>query len=255
MAKVPIQVISRAASVLRAFDGDPQGLSLSEISERVGIARSTVHRLVSALEEEGFLVAASPEGRVRLGPELGRLAALTTRDQKTEVRPLLQHLFERLNETVDCAVLEGDHVRLIDQIASPSHRLQAVSSIDSVFPLHCTATGKALLASLSDEEADGLLPGRLERFTPHTITRRSDLMRELEQIRRSGVALDRDEHSKGVSAAAIAVEDSAGTSLAISVPMPTQRFDGRASEISTLLAAAREAAGAGEFGSALRSYR
>src|SRR4051794_3529892 len=69
-----IQVISRAAQVLRALDGAPEGLSLSQLAERVALPRSTVHRLTTALAAEGLIAAASPNGRVRLGPELTRLA-------------------------------------------------------------------------------------------------------------------------------------------------------------------------------------
>jgi DNA-binding IclR family transcriptional regulator len=252
--KAKIQVISRAASVLRAFDGGPEGLSISEISARSGIARSSVHRIVSALEAEGFLVAASPTERVRLGPELTRLAAMVTRDLKDDVRPLMQYLAGRLGETVDCSVLEGDHVRLIDLTGTPSHPLQAVSNIDALFPAHSTAAGKALLAALPPESLDVLLSARLESFTGRTITRRADLKRELEEVRRIGVAFDHDEANVGISAAAITVEDSAGQSVAIAVPMPTQRFDGRLAEITEILLAARDDARKGRFGNALRSF-
>ena len=148
-------MISRAAALLRALDGQPQGLSLSQLSQRISLPRSTVHRLVNALEREGFVAAASPNGRVRLGTELLRLAEGGRRDIQRELRPLMQQLFDDLNETVDLAVLDGDHLRFIDQIPAP-HRLRAVSGVGATFPLHCTANGKAVLASL-DEEAVNLM--------------------------------------------------------------------------------------------------
>jgi IclR family transcriptional regulator, acetate operon repressor len=233
-----VQVIARAAQILRALDGEPNGLSLSQLSERLELPRSTVHRVVSALAAEGLLAAASPNGRVRLGPEIARLALASRRELRLELRPYLQRLFDTLNETVDCAVLDGDHLRFIDQIAAP-HRLRAVSSVGATFPLHCTANGKALLAELSPEEVARVLPTRLRRFTDATITARADLMAEIAKIRETNVAFDREEHTAGISAAGIALRDPFGALAAISVPMPTQRFEGREAEIADALAAAR----------------
>jgi DNA-binding IclR family transcriptional regulator len=233
-----VQVIARAAQILRALDGEHDGLSLSQLSERLGLPRSTVHRVVSALAAEGFVAAASPNGRVRLGPELARLALSSRRELRQELRPHLQRLFETLNETVDCAVLDGEHLRFIDQIAAP-HRLRAVSSVGGTFPLHCTANGKAILAELGNGEVARVLPTRLKRCTAATITSRAELLAELEIVRRTRVALDREEHTNGISAAGIAVRDPFGTLAAISVPMPTQRFAGREQEIADALVAAR----------------
>jgi DNA-binding IclR family transcriptional regulator len=233
-----VQVIARAAQILRALDGEPEGLSLSQLSERLGLPRSTVHRVVSALATEGLLAAASPNGRVRLGPELARLALSSRRELRQELRPHLQRLFDTLNETVDCAVLDGDHLRFIDQIAAP-HRLRAVSSVGATFPLHCTANGKAILAELARDEVARVLPTRLKRCMPATITGRAELLAELETVRATHVAFDREEHTTGISAAGIAVRDPFGALAAISVPMPTQRFAGREQEIADALVAAR----------------
>jgi DNA-binding IclR family transcriptional regulator len=233
-----VQVIARAAQILRALDGEPNGLSLSQLSERLALPRSTVHRVVSALAAEGLLAAASPNGRVRLGPEIARLALASRRELRLELRPYLQRLFDTLNETVDCAVLDGDHVRFIDQIAAP-HRLRAVSSVGATFPLHCTANGKALLAELTPEEVARVLPTRLRRCTDATITVRADLMTELDKIRETKVAFDREEHTTGISAAGIAIRDPFGALAAISVPMPTQRFGGREAEIAEALTSVR----------------
>ena len=233
-----VQVIARAAQILRALDGEPHGLSLSQLSERLDLPRSTVHRVVTALATEGLLAAASPNGRVRLGPELARLALASRRELRLELRPHLQRLFDRLNETVDCAVLDGDHLRFIDQIAAP-HRLRAVSAVGATFPLHCTANGKALLAELSPDEVARILPTRLRRCTPTTITVRAELVAELERVRETHVAFDREEHTTGISAAGIAIRDPFGALAAISVPMPTQRFEGREAEIAEALGVAR----------------
>jgi DNA-binding IclR family transcriptional regulator len=117
--------------------------------------------------------------------------------------------------------------------------LRAVSSVGATFPLHCTANGKALLAELSPEEVARVLPTRLRRFTDGTITARADLTAEIDQVRETKVAFDREEHTAGISAAGIAIRDPFGALAAISVPMPTQRFEGREMEIAEALVTAR----------------
>jgi len=226
-----VQVLARASAVLRSLHGHPQGLSLSEISRAVGLPRSTVHRLTAALAREGLLEAAGPAGRLRLGPEITRLAQGGRPELREELRPFLAALAATVSETVDLAVLEGERMRFIDQIPAP-HRLRAVSAVGAVFPLHCTANGKAALALIGPERAHALLPARLPRHTRATIGRRSELLGELEHVAATGVAFDREEHTEGISAAAVAFLDRAGRPVALSVPMPTQRFRGRERELA-----------------------
>ena len=233
-----VQVLGRAAAVLRALHGRPQGLSLSEIAREVQLPRSTVHRLASALAHEGFVEAASPSGRLRIGPEIVRLARGSRPELRDELRPFLEMLSRSLGETVDCAVLDGGQMRFIDQIPAP-HRLRAVSAVGASFPLHCTANGKAALALLGPQQATKLLPRSLQRFTPATITGRAELLAELERIAESGVAFDLEEHSPGICAAGIAMSDVAGRIAAVSVPVPAQRFAGREQELQLELIGVR----------------
>jgi DNA-binding IclR family transcriptional regulator len=232
-----IQVIERAAEVLRALYGEPRGLSLSQISERVGLPRSTVQRLVSALVRERLLTAASPNGRVRLGPELTRLAN-SRRELSEDVRPYMERLYREFDETVVCSVIEGDFQRCIEQIAAP-HRLRTEFPVGAVLPLYCTANGKALLAELDDDTIVDLLPARLERCSPNTITSRARLLKELASIREAGVAFDHEERTIGIAAAAIGVRDPFGALFSICVAVPAQRFYDREDEMAAELLAIR----------------
>jgi IclR family transcriptional regulator, acetate operon repressor len=228
-----IQVVTRVTQILRALKDESQGLSLSQLAERVGLPRSTVHRIVTALAAEGFVAAASPNGRVLLGPEIARLSA-ARREFWRELRPYMDRLFDQFEETVDCSVLDGDTVRFVEQIPAP-HRLRAVSVAGMSFPLHSTANGKAILAELSNEEITRLIPARPKRYTKHTIATRAALIKELDEIRAAGVAFDREEHTIGISAAGVAVRDPAGGFVALTVPMPTQRFVGREGDLAAAL--------------------
>jgi DNA-binding IclR family transcriptional regulator len=239
-AKTGVQAIARAGSVLRALEDEPEGLTLAELSQAVGLPKSTVHRLVAALTEEELLGAA-PGNRIRLGGGLTRLGATARQALRHDLIPVLRQLHAEVDETVDLAVLDGAAVRFVDQLSAP-HRLQAISAVGASFPLHCTANGKALLAALPDEQVRVLLPVRLERFTASTITTRAELLRELEGVRRAGVAFDREEHTEGISAVGAAVLDEVGAPVAaLSIPVPTARFErGESRYVTLLTAAARE---------------
>jgi DNA-binding IclR family transcriptional regulator len=228
-----IQVVARVAAVLRALNGAVDGLSLSELANRVDLPRSTVHRLVVALREEG-LVASSASGRTRLGPELIRLAAASRRDLGRELRPYMEQIYAELNETVDLAVLDGARLRFIDQIAA-SHPLRAVSAVGETFPLYCTPNGRALLAELPPDERRRLIGRKLKRYTPHTVTDPARVLREVEEIARTGVAITRNELTDGISAAAVAIRDAFGELATIAVPIPSQRFVGREAEVCAVL--------------------
>jgi len=234
-----IQAIARAAAVLRALEGEPRGLALGELAAAVQLPKSTVHRLAAALADEGLVTLAG--GRIRLGAELARLGAATRRTLRDDLRPVLEELRAQVDETVDLAVLDGATARFVDQVPA-AHRLRAVSAVGAGFPLHCTANGKALLAALPDDQALALLPARLERLTPATITSRAALLEELARIRRAGVAIDREEHTEGICAVGAVVADPAGPVAAISIPVPLTRFAGNEARYA---AAVRAAAAAG----------
>lgn len=234
-----MQAIARAAAVLRALEQAPQGLGLGEIATAVALPKSTVHRLVAALAEED-LVATEPGGRVRIGAGIARLAAAGREALSDRLRPVLLELRRGLGETVDLAVLDGAGVRFVDQLPGPQ-RLRAASAVGEVFPLHCTANGKALLAALPIGQALALLPNRLPKLTPNTIGSRDRLQAELALIRDEGVAFDREEHSEGICAVGAAIFDASGPVAAISVPVPVQRFRGQEGRLARQVKAAASA--------------
>jgi DNA-binding IclR family transcriptional regulator len=221
-----VQAIARAARILAALEAAPGGLSLAQIAQRVGLPRSTVHRIVKALTSERFLVPVSAAGGVRLGPRLAGLASAALGELRQQIRPQLERLSQDVNETVDLAMLDRDKVIFVDQVAAPQ-RLQAVSAIGARFPAHCTANGKALLAELPPEQVEALLPAKLPRLTRNTVTSRAKLLRELQQVRAEGVAYDREEHTEGICAVGKTIADGIGGRAAVTIPLPALRFYGR----------------------------
>jgi DNA-binding IclR family transcriptional regulator len=238
--KSQVQVIARAASILRALEDQASGLSLGQIAQRVDLARSTVQRIVAALEAEKLVIAASPNGRVRLGPAILRLAASVRTDFVSLAHAFLIKLSSELRETVDLAVVKRDHMVFVDQVIGPQ-RLRTVSAVGESFPLHCTANGKAYLAQLERPTIEQLIGRVYEKRTAKTLTRLDDLLKELDAVRKNGVAYDREEHTLGICAAGVALRDTLGNTIAISVPVPTQRFKGNQEIIAARLLATKRA--------------
>jgi DNA-binding IclR family transcriptional regulator len=233
-----VQVVQRAAAILRRLGNAPRGLSLAELATDVGLPRSTVHRLVKALEAEGFVRPVSSTAGFRLGPELLHLASASREWLVAQIHPDLVSLSDKLGETVDLAILSGDRVLFIDQVPRPQ-RLQAVSAVGVSFPVHSTANGKALLATLDDREVRRLLPSRLRRLTCHTITSLDVLLTELAEVRETGLAWDREENDIGICAVGAAVATPIGVAASLSVPVPASRFTGREASLARSLLATR----------------
>jgi DNA-binding IclR family transcriptional regulator len=221
-----VQVITRAAEILRTLRSAPGGITQTELVERIGLARSTVHRLLGALEDEGLVESSGPRGRYRIGPVVKRMADNAWKGLLAEIHPLLEELSRGVFETVDLSVFDRNRVTFIDQVVAP-HRLQAVSAVGESFPLHCTANGKAFLAALPDRELATVLPKELPAHSRHTITDLTKLEDELRRVRDEGVAYDREEHTEGVCAVSTLIQRSLGLPLAVSIPLPAQRFQRR----------------------------
>ncbi|MCF1710305.1 IclR family transcriptional regulator [Tabrizicola sp. J26] len=232
-----IQVIARAAAVLRALKDNPTGLSLGQIAERVGLARSTVQRIVQALQDERLVIGSANGGGIRLGPELHSLAGAARFNVVERCRPFLEKLMEQTGETVDLSVLRGGRMIFLDQVQG-RHRLRAVSSVGEVFPLTVTANGRACLSLLPEAEARKLAEAEWARGTATGDW--PTLARQLAQVRRTGLAEDDGEHTEGIIALGFAFTDLAGDLHAISVPVPTSRWPemrGRVTEALTTLRA------------------
>jgi DNA-binding IclR family transcriptional regulator len=244
-----IRAISRAAEVLRALKDDG-GLSLGEIAKRIGLPRSTVQRLVNALIDEGLVVASSPEGGLRLGPEIQSLAAASRIAVVDLVRPVLEKLSRKTGETVDLAVFCDDHMLFVDQVIG-THRLRAVSAVGERFPMTSTANGKAALVLLDDAAVDAIASRELEARAAGKKAIRQ-LRAEIDRVRETGLAVDLDEHTEGISAVGVAFRTPTGLIYAISIPVPSQRFarlrDALAEDLLDVLESARAALEGGGSG-------
>lgn len=233
-----VQVIARAAAILRAIEAEPDGLSLGELAKRLDLARSTVQRLVGALADEQLVMTGGPRGGVTLGSALVRLAAAANIETDRIVRPFLQSLSRDVSETVDLSTLRGRTAIFVDQVPGTS-RLIAISAVGDAFPLHCSANGKALLACLPPDRVRTLVEGRMTPMTANTITDFSKLQAEIETVRATQLSLDLEEHSLGICAIGTSFVDPLGREFALSVPVPATRFAAKRAAIADALLSVR----------------
>jgi DNA-binding IclR family transcriptional regulator len=230
MRKLGIQVISRAAAILRVCGASNAGLSLGEIAAELALPRSTVQRIVNALVTENLLQTNGTHRSIRIGLGLHAIA-LTQRVDVVEIaHPYLKELSQGTGETVDLAELKGDHLVFVDQV-SGSHRLRTISSVGEIFPLHNTANGKAALSFMTDEEVTNRLRSSI-RIEPANLNL---LLSEIQDARHKGFAEDNDEHMEGISAIGAAFQTRTGNIFAISIPLPSVRFQSKKQELAEML--------------------
>lgn len=215
-----IQVIARAAAILRALGNNASGLSLSAIAQIVSLPRSTVHRIIVALEEEYLVESIGPSGGFRLGHALGQLVHQTQADIISSVREYLNKLSTQVRESVCLATLAGDKVNVVDCIIF-ERELRVVFSIGIEAPAYATASGKIMLAALPEQALQLILPKKLPVLTEATLSR-PELTAQLHQVRDSGIAVDEQEHIEGVCTFAVPLETYLGN-YAISIIAPSMR--------------------------------
>ena len=220
------QAVIRAVGLLKSFSRDRPEQNLADLSDAMGLNKTTTHRLLTALESEG-LVARNPVTRAfRLGPAILALGsqALITNDLRAVVEPELRMLAENTGETATLEVpLEGSMLIVAEVMGS--HLVTVMAELGTRWPIHATSTGKAYLAALPEEQRKALLVSPLTRHTPSTITNVRELEGELELIRERGFATSCEELEAGASAVGVVLRNSLATPVgAISLGGPTSRL-------------------------------
>lgn len=217
-------MLEKSVRIMQAFRAGDQKLRLSELGERTGMPKSTVHRLARLLMEHQLL--SLDAGGYELGLGLFELSGLVPVKQglRGTALPYLQDLFLATQETVHLGVREGTDVICIEKLYGHSD-LGLPSRVGGRLPLNCTGVGKALLA-FSDESVQArVLSNPLRRITEKSITDASRLARELAEIRATGFAFEREEATVGHAcvAAPVLVRGAPIAAISISVPISEYR--------------------------------
>ena len=227
MTDALLTTVRNAARLLKEFRSREEALGVSELSRRLGLGKSVVHRLLVTLAAEGLIE--QDERGYRLGIvmyELGE-AVRVHLDLHAAATPVLVHVREQTGESVQVGVLDGLEVVYVDRLES-AHSLRLLTETGRRVPAHCTSSGKVLLAHLDAVELDGHLSHPLARMTQHTIVDPDLLRAELGRVRAQGWASAVDEREIGVASLAAPIRDaSGGVVAALSVAAPVARMGAR----------------------------
>lgn len=227
-----VQVLQRAMDVLEVIGTSTEPVSLKNITERVGLPKSTVYRILSNLESRGY-VCCSNEGGYRLGLTFLTLGQKAERgfELKRLARPHMTKLNQLTSESVHLGVLARNRVLYLDSIDSP-HTIRLVAQIGGSNHLHCTSLGKALLIAHSDEEIRQILiEAGMERRTHYTLVTPDAFLKEMEVVRRNGFGFDDRESDNECFCIGAPIYNHLGQVLAaISVSGPISRVSRRTAE-------------------------
>ena len=220
-----IQSVDRAIRILKALAAGPGRLGVSELSERLGLAKGTVHGLLRTLHEHGLVEQHADSDKYQLGPQLLQLSTRYLDLSELRARSLAwsELLATRADEAVRVGVAHGEGVLVVHHVFRPDASLQ-ILEVGSVLPLHATALGKAVLAHLDEDVRDDVLRDELPRLTGHTLHSPAALGKELAATRERGYALEKEEAVIGEAGMAAPVFDRSGEVVgAVGIVGPRER--------------------------------
>lgn len=239
-----VQALDRALSLLKLV-ANADGLSLTEISQRIGMAPSTAHRLLTTLEQNGFVEILPQSGEWVVGVEAFRTGTAFLRRTKIANlgRQVMRDLMEACGETVNLGIADGDDIVFIAQVET-HETIRAFFRPGTRSSLHASGIGKALMAQMPDGRVRRLLQRRgLPSFTPKTITSSKALYDELKRIRGRGWAVDDEERTLGMRCVAAPIFNEYGEAIAgLSISGPAVRLpETRIGELGPQVARAADA--------------
>ena len=212
-------------AIVSAFSYGEPVLGVSELARRLGMGKSTVHRLLASLLIDGY-VERTDDDRYRLSLrfyEIGQQVAASV-DLREVAHPILERLRNQSGETAHLAVLAGPEVVYLDRLESP-HMMRIFTRAGRRRAAHATSSGKCLLAYGGADDVATAIAGGLPRLAPRTITSKQQLHRTLREVRARGYAISIEESAPGVVSAAAPVFDGGGACVAaVSVAGPAARM-------------------------------
>lgn len=240
----PVGTLERGLSLLIALGSEEEGMTLTQIASSVGLPKPTITRLLSTLTEFGFV---EQHGRsYRVGYQCFTLAGLYTFDEHLQRRalPVMEELMEEVREVVQLGTLKDDRVLYLERVEPQRSIALVLSQPGSTRPAYCTALGKSLIAHMSLGEQEAYIDRtELRRYTKTTLTKRAELLADLEAVRSRGYAVDDGEVDEEVSCVAAPITAKNGEVVAaMSVSAPRFRISGdRREEVGELVARASKA--------------
>jgi len=237
-----IESIKRAIQILNSFTIKEKELGVTELSKRLNLHKSTIHRILITLEDEGFIVKNQVSQKYHLGMKLFELGHIV--QNQMEVRsaalPIMKELAKKTEESIDLNIFSDDRRVSIEKIESP-HDVRRTIQLGKSLPLYCGGSGKALLAFLPDEDINRFVKKeKLLKLGPTTITDPKKLKKHLKEIKRKGYAISFEERVLGSASIAAPILNCSGEVVAsLSVSGPVSRFTKK--KISIFISLVKEA--------------
>lgn len=224
-----VAALLRGLAILDAFSETQRTLGVVELSRRLGVHKSTVSRLAATLEAAGYLERLSQSGKYQLGWRATRLGclAIATLDLRHLARPALEALVRACGQTAHLGVLDGTEVVTTDFVEGTS-TVRMHAAIGKRSPAYCSALGKALLATLPEEEVAALFENgaTLQARTPNTLVTLERLFADLRATRARGYAFDNEELEPGLCCVGASIFDATGRAVAaVSISGPAMRVN------------------------------
>lgn len=220
---VTVQSVTRALDILECFNGSIEELGISELSEMMGLSKSTIYGLVNTLLIKGYLEQNNNNKRYHLGLKLFELGSIVNKrmDLRTEAKPFCEELSKKNNATVHLAARYNNEIVYIDKVDTPT-AIIIFSQVGKRAPLYCTGVGKAILAFLEKEQINEYISSaKFIKYTERTITSGEFLLDELNRIEENGYAIDNEEIVDGLKCIAAPIFDYTNNPIgAISVSFP-----------------------------------
>jgi IclR family acetate operon transcriptional repressor len=239
------KVVGKALAALDEVRGAPQALSLNELTQRIGLAKTSLFRILHTLERAGYLER-DERGLYRAPESLRPMTSDRLQQQQQLINaamPRLKALNREFRETVTLAMLFENHIEVVATIESP-HLIRMGNTVGRILPPHASSLGKAITAFQPEERCESLIRSYgLHRFTAHTITDEVELKQELERIRQTGRSLDAEESALEGSCFGAPVRGANRDVIgAISLSMPKMRLRSEAERNRVMAAIERTAA-------------
>lgn len=218
----------KAVAILKSFTPDALEVGTTDVARKVGMPKSTAHRLLVTLTKTGLLDRKKETGKYTIGPELYKMGSLylSATDILKAADPVTRTLNNLTSEAVSLGIRDDSNVILVLKEES-KHAFRISRHVGKAVPAYASSMGKALLSELTETEIDSLYPEeRLQTLTPKTIATKTKLKLELEEIRKTGVSLDKEGGYEGIEGIASVIRDASGMAVAaLAIPVPIFRIN------------------------------
>lgn len=234
-----VQTLDRALDIIELLAIEREGIGVTEIGNRLGLHKSTVHRLLNALAERGYIEKDQKYSTYKVGLKFIEISSLYLNklELKTEALPYMRRLAENVGQPVHLAILDGKEAVYIEKVEAVSN-IRMYSQIGRRVPVYCSAIGKVLLSGLKEADCKNIIKTiHFSKFTEKTHQKYEELEKDVHRASLSGWALDDEEHEAGIRCIAAPVYDYSGKVIAAVSVSGDKRIisEDRDTEVSNLV--------------------